>query len=1081
MGISGLINYSYFSRGQSIFSPKQLILSAKEKGYDSLAITELNTFTSLPLFVELGKKYKIKIISGISILLQHQGITFPKNVYFPLSIIVKTKQAYNNLIKLYDLIPKEGILNFEDIKKIKLKDTISIIGGNPFYISSLLSVEKADEFFSMIITEIRNTNTNPILSIDFYGYENYLDKLKNIADSLSLSLVFSNGIRYDNRKDFAMFLGVKNHFRKDKKYNQLCLYEDDDFIENNKDNNDYYSKSYMPSKKELNDLPVLFNEYIKATSIIADDCKAIFNNKDLFNIDLNTGLKAEQEENTLELIKLQNKETKYKSIVSEEIIKIAYKYCYKNNILNFNVDNFIEKSEYAFLNEFSCNNLFFLEPNKTKEIVNHIESLYNNIKLYRTVSYSKFENSQTVTEENSNPSYYIKDFIPDILSLKVFNKNTIENLPMKNYYNKIEYVDFYLNELSEINSINLIIRELNEYKLIRNVLGLVKDLKNEKLSEITLCEINIGIEDVYSFIRNGFTEHVFLLDVLASKNKIFTSCIKSIWDISALISLYKKDKPDMLNKFLLAKKQRGIPHFHDENINKVLEISSGLIIYREQVLYLLSRFGNFTLQECENLIDSVKNNDNSVINIFKEKLVKDATSDGKLLDVTASELFDELIKAINNNLLSMKSALSLAYISYQMAYIKFKYPLQFYVSALNSNLQNHNKIQLLIIEARHIGIKFLPVDINKSQKGFSIFDGKIVMGFSILQSINQETIDNITQKRSRDGDYKNILDFCLRIDSQYLSKTLIEDFIYVGAFDFTKNNRVDMFSLVKDIITRSKKSKEEGVNQQVDLFGSKKSKKSIIDTKMVIKNSKSDWDIGTKLKNEKEACGFYISENPLLKYQDVAARNRCVPINKVKELMGSDVSILGFITGVEVRTTKKGSKWSRIFVDDFESCIEILAFKNNYEKAKDRLIEGKIYIFKGRVNDEVNKKIFLDTLIDVKTSDTNHSEKPIENEVKEHFDYSKTNDLSDLDSKPSSILKIFFKEKLLEDSILLKIKTFLEQFKGDKEVQFLISRCENDRDPIVIRTNKLRVKENNNIEYELLKNFSDYIKRVWFE
>ncbi|MFW5800068.1 MAG: OB-fold nucleic acid binding domain-containing protein, partial [Spirochaetota bacterium] len=982
----------------------------------------------------------------------------------PVSVIARTNKAYSNLIELYENINEDGFVSLKDIKDINLNDTYSIIGGNPYYISSIMNEESYKELFADYISYLRDSQTKAYLSVDLYSYKHYLESLKNLTDNLSISLVFANGVRFDNKEDSQALMDL---------FEIIEVNEDsDDSNEsaNRIDYNDYYNDSYMPSVKEMDAFPVLFKEYITSTAIISGDCANLFRSRKFYDISLDKD-------------KVSNQPSKL-------ILEKVYDFCRDEALLSSTSVTMINKSRHSFLSEYSDDNILFTEVNKTNDIKSFLSGYYENINFDYSASCSIFEhlnifiklmknkdigegravelyrslymkdastieneiNLDELSEAESGAikSYKlikecVKDYIPDISCLYMYDKEKFGKMPVRSYKGILNFVDYYMSVLSKSGDIRLSVRELKEYELIRNIIELSGD------KPLKIYSINIQDKNLYKFLRKGFTESIILLEEMGRLNKSNLSVINSIWDIASFISLYRSEDPSRMNRFIRAKMGKDIPHFYDDRINQALEISAGLIIYKEQAFYLLKEFGGFDSSDFKVFINAINSSDLETIEDLKSRYIEYSLRENKLLKDTAINLFEEIVTAGKYTLSSMSNALTFAYLSLQFTYYKINYPLFFYVSALNRNLNNHNNIQKLLEEARIMGIKLIPININKSRKEFSVIEDKLVMGLSVMKNVEEEVIENILKIREEEGEIQGITHFCSKIEGKYLTKSLIEDFICAGAFDFTGYKRSAMFTAVSDIIKYSKKSKEEKTALQVGLFSSEQTEREMFSDSTVIDNSVEEWDIGTMLRNEKEACGFYITRHPILDYSQQAYNSKLTPIKDIQNMSESEVSIIGLLTNVEERTKKTGGKWGRLMVEDLENSIEILSFSRNYKELKDKLIPGKVYIFKGKVSsDEHRKKIFLNSILPVNPDSSNDSEPEIEkdniyadnkpkekvNKDKEQFDYDKAKNIeeSGSDKPEKGIFKILIKEKLLDKEVLLNLKEFLNQHKGNKQV-----------------------------------------------
>lgn len=1105
MGIAGLINYTYYSKGQSIISPKELIINAKRKGYQLLALTDLNSLTAIPAFTELAYIYKIKPLTGMTVIVEHnvnQG-----SYLIPVSIVCKNRGAYKSLVKLQSKIPPRGIISNQILRNANLNGTASLIGGNPNLMANIIENDNTANLVKPVLEALRGANSEPYLTIDLYSYENYPVLLKSLADELSLSMVFANGVRYDKMHDFSALDDLISLLSEGGKVPEYILNERD------KSGEYRLSSSYLLSEDELSDLPTLFQEYIKSAEVLAESCKPAFNHADLFRFggeDISGG-------------------------IAKVLIREARQISHEKKIIAYSPYSFQAKSKYSFLYDYSDDYPLIVEQGQHENIINSLSKKHDDIILSYASTYSVLDgyvvfkavmDKHHISEDRMRELYeQVKDkprlleedlanvfftgeekialrnydiikqcpyhIVPDITGYMVFNKEMMSILPFKKHKNIINFIDYNMGELSESNKLLLNLKQVTSLNLIREIEELIRKNKPEdtaNIEELMISDIKPENERVLNLMARGLTESVFILEEIGRSKPSSLRMIESIWDVACLISGYNRNNMEKLNRFSLAKKGEGIINVFDEELKKLLEPSSGLIFYQEQAVYLLSRFGGFDRHRIDILFDAIDNRDEKLVEGMKGDFLLYASSDErehKLMRQTAEILFDNIVSAVERKLVSMSYALAIALIAYRFAELKLRYPLFFYTSALNLNLNRHDKLQRLIEEARDFGIDIVPLDINKSDKGFTVSGGKILMGLSVMLNIEEEVVNEIIQVRDKSEGFKGISHFCSKINVKNLTKTLVEDLICAGAFDFTGDKRSAMFSAVKDIIKNSRKTKEDEGSSQFSLLSSDKTKDLMLDSaNSLINNNMEEWDIGTRLRNEKDACGFYITEHPISKYTKSTMRGDVLSITEAKQVIEGDIDILGLITRVEERISKSGRPWCKVRVEDTEDAIDVLVFNRTYGEVKPKLEEGKVYIFHGKVSDDQKKSIFLNSISepakpfkkrpkDAKTTQIN------KNPQLQLNDNIKT--IEEKERKDGSVFKILIRERLVDYDVLIRLKTFLEKFKGDMEVHFLLSRFENDTQPIEIKSDGVKVTGDSNMQYQLLNEFGEYVKRVWSE
>lgn len=1105
MAIAGLINYSYFSRGQSILSPEQLVISTKDRGYSSIAVTELNTLISAPIFTELSLKHKLDLITGISLIVDcdnDESEELQNKIYLPITVLAKNKKGVNTLIELYNSIEPEGSIKSDSLKKLDLTNTSSMIGGDPYYIENALNTEDKEMIFSNLLTTLREQHTSPYLALDLYCYEHYFEELKLLADYLSVSLIFANACRYKDPDQFEAFSSLVNVFSKEKQLSKIVSHKYKQLI-SKKDKINLYQKSYQPSKEELDKINILHQEYITASSVVADECNGNYSQKSFYNV--------KPDEDTP-----PNK-------ASQAILDKAYSYCETEGILASFSYPIITSTDNAYLAELSPNNFMFIQSGKSSEIIEILKKLHNDVILSYSATYSTLESEavfsktallynisedrtkalyETINNKNNDSKSKITEqeqsalnayelikncplkFLPDTSNIYIFNTRNELILPYSKYRNAIDYVDLHLNDLSKSESIKITIRELNKYNLLEKIF----EIRSNEESE-NIFRLNLSNEKLFRLINTNRVESIFILEDIKNVGKDYLRRVETIWDIAMLVISYRKHSQDKLDDFLYGKEQDYSKRFFNNRLTKILGISAGLIIYKEQILYLLNKFGKFNIETINELFSAVHKENTEVIEKLRNQFTlvcKDATDpDIQLLPETSDVIFNEIIKCIKSYPASLHYALTTAYMIYQSVYVKAEYPLYFYVSALNMNIRNKNTIQNLLDEIKHAQIELLPVDINKSEKEFTLNEDKVVIGLSALRNIDEEAISDIIRIRKEKGEINSISQFCSVINNKFLSKNMLEDLICAGAFDFTGYKRSAMFNAVKAIIKESKQKKVEKAGAQFNLFTGEKAKKIVFNDDNNIDKTTEEWDIGTIIRNEYEACGFFISEHPIVKYQSEAIKKGILSIEQTIERQNEDVAVLGMITNIEERTKKTGGKWCKVRIEDLKSSMEVLAFTRSYENVKNQLVEGAVKVFSGKLTEEDKPKMFLNAISDIKKTKTTKNKKKLnknkEPKTGKQFDYESAKNIKDKENKTTSIFKIEMKNKLVDYDILMKIKAFLENHKGTNVVHFILSDPDDPKKTIEMRAESLKVSDSSNLEYKILNDFGDYVKRAWHE
>lgn len=1096
MSLAGLSNFSYFSRGQSVLSPKDIVVSGKEKGYTSLALADINTLAGIPTFTEQANKYNIKAIPGITV--NWSLSTFEKDnyAYIPITILSTSKNSYNSLIDLSNKAPSgNGFYDIDALKNISLNGTNAVIGVNSFYIIQLLENNSLTDIYSGIIELLTKCGADPYIAVDLFIYENFLDAFKSSTKNLSASLIFSNTVRFCDKSNFLSFKCMNQAFESDILAKDIITYNEEQFK--------MLKNSYMPSSGQVNDFDVLFKEYITGSDLVSESCKTGFSLRNLYNPAIN----KESKEDTAFYI--------YDKTIT---------YCKSNDILYSHSDKLLKHDMMRELEPYCKPQTIYTEPGKTGDIVKSFDDGHPNLSLLSGLSYSTIASSETfnivmkghqiederiqdlytlysegklesddsaklsLTEEESTAlrSYdLIKDcvrsFVPDILCFYPISKDVYKNIPLKKFGDNRIYTEYYLESLEKSDKIRLRLIELPNFRIIRA-------LNEQHSANISIDKLNYEDTNTYNLIKDGLCVFVFYLNRLVKNNKHALKYINNVWDIASLICTYRVNNQDLFNLFMRSKEQASSLHYFNDSINKVLAISNGIILYREQVYYLLESFGNIKPADASLLIESVNSGESGALENFKQRFVTYSSENNILMGDTASKLFDDIVTSIKKGINNLSHTLTLTSLVYLFAYTKANHLLDYYETALNNNLRNHELLQSLIEEARQAGIELVPVNINKSEKGFTTEGNSIVMGFSVLKDIDEEIIDDILRLRKETKDIKDMFRFCIGINSKYLSKNLLEDLICAGAFDYTGNKRSAMFQSVSEAIKKTKKSKEEKTSSQFSLFGNTKDSEEVVIDTIKIDNSIDEWDVGTILRNERETCGFYITEHPITKFLPYAYQKGYGRIYHALQRSDENVTLIGLITRIEDREKKTGGKWCKILVEDIDDSIEVLLFSRSYAKIRSKIQENKVYVLKGKITADENKKIFLNDVVALNPNmidkanqkKVQHSDKrsPTNETTNSSNTYQKSDNQS-VEAEKYAVFNIQIKEIPVDVSILMKLKEFLEKYKGDLTVYFVITSPD-PQQTTRIKTD-VRVSGNSVFQYKLLQEFSDLVKRVWCE
>ena len=332
----------------------------------------------------------------------------------------------------------------------------------------------------------------------------------------------------------------------------------------------------------------------------------------------------------------------------------------------------------------------------------------------------------------------------------------------------------------------------------------------------------------------------------------------------------------------------------------------------------------------------------------------------------------EKIEIISKSYLSVSHAACYAVVSYETAYLKYHYPVEFMAALMTSVIDNIGKVSEYIQVCREMGISILPPDINSGESGFSVSGDKIRYGLSALKSVGKSVIDSITAERQENGPFTSLKDFITRLSGKEANKRTIESFIKSGALDDlpgTRKQKMQVYAFMMEQVAREKK---ESITGQMSLFD------------FVEEDNKGEFEVdfpkvgefaaSELLAMEKEILGIYVSGHPLMEEEGLMKRNVTATSSQfvVEEESGlaevtdgSIVTLGGLVAGKTIKATKNNQMMAFVTLEDLVGTVEVILFPKDYEKYKSFLMEDKKLFIRGRVSlgDDPKGKLICEKII----------------------------------------------------------------------------------------------------------------------
>jgi len=510
---------------------------------------------------------------------------------------------------------------------------------------------------------------------------------------------------------------------------------------------------------------------------------------------------------------------------------------------------------------------------------------------------------------------------------------------------------YAMAELEELGLLKMDFLGLRTLTVISNALKIIKHTREE---QVDINKIPLDDKKVYKMLSKGNCAGVFQLESEGMRDLVKRLKPENIEDITALLALYRPGPlgSGMIEDFINRKKGIIEIKYPHPRLESILKETYGVIVYQEQVMKIASELAGFTLGQADILRKAMGKKQKGVMEKQRELFIKGAQKNNIKKNIAAE--ISDLITYFAGYGFNKSHSVSYAYISYQTAYLKTHYTVEYMASLLTSIMGNNDKVALYIKECRNMNIEILPPDINQSLVNFTVVQGKAIrFGLAAVKNVGEKAIKAIIEERKRNSNFISFLDFCQRVDLRTVNRRVIESLIKCGAFDFIGAKRSQLLAVL-DVTLKSsqeyQKSKENGQTSIFDLF----------ENNNVDKNNSSYQDklpdISEFSKNEllvmeKEMLGLYISYHPLNDYKEKLKKIiTCTSIELANLSDRSKVVLAGVISGVKRKSTKNGNLMAFITLEDLEGTVEIIAFPKIFEKCKEMIKKDEIVITEGHID-----------------------------------------------------------------------------------------------------------------------------------
>lgn len=454
------------------------------------------------------------------------------------------------------------------------------------------------------------------------------------------------------------------------------------------------------------------------------------------------------------------------------------------------------------------------------------------------------------------------------------------------------------------------------------ILGnIIAALKSEGV-EIDPNQIPLNDQETLALFQRGDTDAVFQFESDGIKRVLEQLHPDSFEDIVAVNALYRPGPMNNIGHFINRKHGKEKVQYPDPSLKKILGPTYGVLVYQEQVMQTAQILAGFSLGEADLLRRAMSKKNADVIQKEREKFIQGAVKLGRRKEI-AEQVYDYIAQFANYGF-NRSHAVAYSKIAFWLAYFKVHYPGAFYLSLLNSNIGNRNKIAQYLMQAQEAGIKALPPDIENSKADFSLENGKILVGLKAVRGLRSDLLKQILEIKRP---IKSMTDFLWKIDNNLLSADAIANLIKAGAFDRLAPNRNELLKINKDLVESVKMA-----GSNLSLFETLEPK--IEEEKMPTAAEKSAMEV--------EAMGFSTGINPIIAVQKYARKYNA---KRLQAFENNEQGIaVGKLMKIKQITTKKGDNMAFAVFSDSSGDKDFTIFPQVWEKVGENLKIGEIYL-----------------------------------------------------------------------------------------------------------------------------------------
>jgi DNA polymerase III subunit alpha len=528
----------------------------------------------------------------------------------------------------------------------------------------------------------------------------------------------------------------------------------------------------------------------------------------------------------------------------------------------------------------------------------------------------------------------------------------LSNLPL------VDYLPLYVDkeggivtqfDMESVEKIGLIKFDFLGLKTLTLIHDCLRIIDESRKIHIDLENLPLDDKKTYRLLCSGNTTGVFQLESTGIREmtvKIRPNCFE---DLVAVLALFRPGPLDsgMAEEYIKRKHGKEKISYLHPLLEPILKDTYGVIVYQEQVMQIAQRLAGYSMGDADILRRAMGKKDPEEMASQRERFIEGAKKN-RIDPRRSGEIFDQMETFARYGFNKSHSA-AYALISYQTAYLKTHYPVEFMAALLSSEMGDTDKVIKNLAECRKMAIAVLPPDINESRSDFTVVGEKIRFGLAAVKNVGEKAVETIIIGREQEGAFKSIYEFCRRVDMSAINRRVVENLIKCGAFDSTAISRARMVAVLDEAMKGGQSYQRDHQSNQIDIFAVLAGGNGGT-TASETYPQVEEWSAQQLLAFEKEALGFYITGHPLDKYEELLDELTSGSIVDLREKSSNgEVKVGGVVTALRLRNTKKGERYASFQLEDRSGFIEVLVWPDVYRRCMETLGLDDPIVVRGRL------------------------------------------------------------------------------------------------------------------------------------